>query len=518
MLNRILKFKNLDKLLIFIPLIFYFGKRSYIAFDEGFYALQARWILDKGNWIIPLWWDEYILDRTIGLQFLIAKSQELFGRNMFSAYLPTTTAAILMLYITYKIHEELFNKKFAIISPLILATTYLWFDYSHLATQDIVFSCLVTIGVFSLVKIKSKNNKFYIFLFGIWIGLSFMMKTFLVFVPLVSLLPYLFIKKKILLSTFFWLGLLIGFIPFLSWAIYINPYLEKNIIFYLVEKFTILSNKNTFTNPFYYYFWNIPVTFLPWSIFGIIGIIYNLHNSKENKFILSFFPLILIGILSFFSTKTPYYTLQISSIFALNSYIGIKNLFYSKKFKRIFIFITSKVVPLFIFSLTFTYYFFFKSISNFNFKENTFLILGLLFFGLSWSFIKNKNSFKEILITLIIGPYLLTSFFLQSGLFTDRSRELREKMEYVSSLDFIKNQEIKVVKSGINNSTSQSKIIRISLLTPILGEGLESIDKLKKSELAWATELKEIKNDDYTYEIVYENDILNPWKLIKKTK
>ena len=141
MINRILKFKNLYKLLIFIPLIFYFGKRSYIAFDEGFYALQARWILDKGNWIIPLWWDEYVLDRTIGLQFLIAKSQEIFGRNIFFAYLPTTAAAILMLFVTYKLHEEFFNKKYAIISPLILSTSYLWFDYSHLATQDII--CLL---------------------------------------------------------------------------------------------------------------------------------------------------------------------------------------------------------------------------------------------------------------------------------------------------------------------------------------------------------------------------------------
>ena len=94
--KKIQKFKYLFKMLIFVPVIFYFGKRSYIAFDEGFYALQARWILDKGNWIIPLWWDEYVLDRTIGLQFLIAKSQEIFGRNVFAAYLPTTTAAILM--------------------------------------------------------------------------------------------------------------------------------------------------------------------------------------------------------------------------------------------------------------------------------------------------------------------------------------------------------------------------------------------------------------------------------------
>ena len=110
-----------------------------------------------------------------------------------------------------------------------------------------------------------------------------------------------------------------------------------------------------------------------------------------------------------------------------------------------------------------------KNTIYFNSKENTFLILGLLLFGLSWSFIKHKKTFKELLITLIIGPYLLTSFLLQSGLFTDRSRELREKMEYVSSLDIVKNQPINVDKTGIKNSKSQSKIIRISLHTPKLG-------------------------------------------------
>ena len=516
MINRILKFKKLNQLLIFIPLIFYFGKRSYIAFDEGFYALQARWILDKGNWTIPLWWNEYVLDRTIALQYLIAKSQEIFGRNMFAAYLPTTAAAILMLFITYKLHEEFFNKKYAIISPLILSSTYLWFDYSHLATQDIIYSCLVTVGVFSLVKIKSKDNKLYILLFGIWIGLSFMMKTFLVFVPLLSLLPYLYIKKNFLFSKFFLLGLLIGFIPYFLWMISINNYLEKNIIFYLFEKFNILSNKNTFTNPFYYYFWNIPATFLPWSLFAIIGTMCTISKNKYKNYILTFYPLILITILSFFSTKTPYYVLQISSILALNTFAGIRYLFKSKRYKKIFIFITSKIIPLFIIISTLIYYFFFKNISNFNFKENIFLILGLLFFGISWSFIKNQNSFKEILIPLMIGPYLLTSFFLQSGLFTDRSRELREKMEIVSSLDIVKNQPIKVDKTGINNSQSQSKIIRISLLTPKLGEGLESIDNLKKSELAWSTVFKGKKYNHYEYEVIYENDILDPWKLILK--
>ena len=90
-------------------------------------------------------------------------------------------------------------------------------------------------------------------------------------------------------------------------------------------------------------------------------------------------------------------------------------------------------------------------------------------------------------------------------------------MEYVSSLDIVKNQTINVDKSGINNSRSQSKIIRISLLTPKLGEGLESIDQLKKSELSWTTtNLQKIKNNNYSFEVIYENDILKPWKLILK--
>ena len=200
----------------------------------------------------------------------------------------------------------------------------------------------------------------------------------------------------------------------------------------------------------------------------------------------------------------------------LNTYVGINYLIHSSRYKKVFVFVTSKIIPFLIFTISFTYYFFFKNTSNFNTKENTFLIIGLLFFGLSWSFIKHKQSFNKTLITLIIGPYLLTSFLLQSGLFTDRSRELREIMEDISSINIVKNQTINVDKKGINNSLSQSKIIRISLLTPNLGKSISNIDQLNKSELVWTTESKEIKNNNNSYEVIYENDILKPWKLILK--
>ena len=91
-------------------------------------------------------------------------------------------------------------------------------------------------------------------------------------------------------------------------------------------------------------------------------------------------------------------------------------------------------------------------------------------------------------------------------------------MEYVLSLDIVKNQKIKVDKSGIDydNIDSHSKIIKISLLTPNLGESLTNINDLNPGEIAWSSEsaYKDINNK--SYEILYKNNTLKPWKLIIK--
>ena len=147
------------RFLLFIPLLIYFGKRSLIAYDEGFYALQARWIIEKSNWIGPMWWDEVISDRTIGIQFLIALSKKFFGDSIFVIYIPSLFAAILMIYCTYELHKELIKDKNPIYSALILSTTFLWINYTHMASQDIVFSSLVSLGLISTIKAYKTNNK-----------------------------------------------------------------------------------------------------------------------------------------------------------------------------------------------------------------------------------------------------------------------------------------------------------------------------------------------------------------------
>ena len=51
-----------------------------------------------------------------------------------------------------------------------------------------------------------------------------------------------------------------------------------------------------------------------------------------------------------------------------------------------------------------------------------------------------------------------------------------------------------------------SKIIRIALLTPDLGEGLNSINDLKPGELAWFSESSDKSINDKSYEILFKND------------
>ena len=507
---------SIYKTIIFFPLLLYLGKRSYIAYDEGFYALQAKWMLQNNNWVIPVWWDQFILDRTIGIQFLIAKCQQLFGETSFVAHLPSTIAAILMLFLTYKLHQELIGKKDAIFSALILSTTYIWLDFAHLATQDMIFACLVTLGLYSLAKLKGEKDSLYSLIFGSWIGLAFFMKTFLIAIPLITLLPYLIYERQIINTKFFLMGGVIGFLPFIIWSYFINPYLDKNIVFFLIDKVSTLSVNNTFTNPFYYYIWNIPVNFLPWSIFSLIGLLYQLAKSKQINYLLLYFPILFIFVLSLFSTKTPYYSLPIASILSINAYLGLKTTLKINRLKLLFFAITSKIIPIFIFFTIIIYFLILKKTINFNLKEEVFLIIGLLISALVLITIKNTKKFRSIFFTFLVFPYLIGSCMVQSGLLTDRSRNLRETIEYLSAKEGLQNHSINVISDNLNVNDPNSKLIKILLMTPNLGENFNDINKLKPNEYAWILESNNINNKSKNYQIISSDKNLNPWKLVKK--
>ncbi len=509
--------KSTSKLsfLFFVPLLIYFGERSLIAFDEGFYAMQARWIIEKSNWVGPLFWDQLSSDRTIGIQFLIAISKKLFGDSVFVIYIPILLAALLMLYCTYQLHKELLEDKNQIYSTLILSTTFIWINYAHMATQDIVFSSIVTLGILSSIKAYKTNIKFQLFLSGFWIGLAVMLKTYLTVIPLIGLLPFL-INSKIILRRYFWIGCTLGFLPFIFWSYkYISIYSFATYSG-LFEKLIRLSKNNSFTNPFYYYFWNFSINIFPWTIPSLFGFFQAYKLKNISKYFLFFYPFFIIVLLSFFSTKTPYYPIQILSLVSLNSYIGIK--YFIKNNKNKLISFIEKInyffIPLLV-CLSFFIIYFVKIIS-FDERVEIFIFMGLglfSFFWISYNYIKRE---ERKLNFSIFGAYLLILCIVQSGLITDKSKNLRIAMDVLIKDENLKNFPVAVIKSNASNDESFSKIIKIMIKTPRLGDGLNNLSELKRNNYAWTT--TDINNNKKleNHLIINNDKIFYPWKLIYK--
>ena len=504
------------KFLFFFPLLIYFGKRSLIAYDEGFYALQARWIIERSNWIGPMWWDEVTSDRTIGIQFLIALSKKFFGDSIFVIYIPIISAAILMIYCTYQLHKELLKDKNPIYSALILSTTFLWINYAHMATQDIVFSSLVSLGLISTIKAYKTNNKNQILISGFWIGLAVMMKTYLTAIPLLSLFPFL-IRSKLIYKRNFWVGTILGLLPFVLWSYKFISIYSFSTYSGLFEKLIFLSKNNHFTHPFYYYLWNFSINIFPWTIPSFIGLFKASKFNIISRYFLFYYPIFILVLLSLFSTKTPYYPLQILPLISINTYIGIKC--FIENNKNNIIFYLEKINFLIIPILTIGFLLIYNLSEKISLDNRTkpFIFIGAGLFCLIWiiyNFIINK---RRKLNLAILGPYLLILFLVQSGLITDKSKELRITIENLVENEKLSKRSIELIKPDVNNDETLSKIIKIMVKTPRIGERrLDNLSLLRSGSYAWTTKEfhKNIKRNQY--QIVNEDKIFFPWKLIYK--
>lgn len=511
-----MKFLNKYNFLFFAPLLIYIGERSPIATDEGYYILQAKWILDSGDWISPMAFGELALDRTIAIQALIAFSQKIFGENFFAIYLPNILAGSLMLFFTSQIHKELLGRKSSIFSAFILSTSFLWINYFHMSSQDIIYGTCVTLGIFSAIKASKKRQILDYILSGIWIGLAVMFKTYLALIPLIALIPFLKITK-IINSKYFWIGVFLGFIPFFMWSSEIISIYGYETFSGLYSKLISLSKNNTFTNPFYYYLWNLILNTLPWSLFSIIGLCIS-FKSKNNlqSYFLFKYPLIVISLLSIFSTKTPYYPIQILSIVSINSFLGIlyvlnKKNYYSKIFKKLIFLIFSILIFTTTIYLNINNYF-----QDINLISKFLINFSLLIFSATWLYLPFAKKNNRNLFLIIIGPYLIFSLTVQSGVFCDRAKEIRIASQYILEKENLFKEKIEFILTGQKDESVSSKLIKIAIFMPKIGTGKEYIEDLKKNEYAWTAYDKEKILMKDNVEIIAEAKALNPWKLIQK--
>ncbi|MBN3895474.1 MAG: glycosyltransferase family 39 protein [Nostoc sp. NOS(2021)] len=297
-----------------------------MAHDEGLYASRARLMFDSGNWITP--WEK-AHHKTPGPYWLIASSYKLFGISDASARLPSMIAGIFSLWLVYEIGKIMLGKKLARLAAAILSVEFLWLQYSRLSTPDIPMVLLVLLAIWSLIKteLHPKYRYFWSFLAGLSLGLGFLVRSFMIFLPIIALFPYLIWehrRHRHLTNPILYLGFFVSLIPtcvwlWLSWLHYGNQSFEE-----LVKFVVQLGSEPQNNNGPLFYIWNIPLNAFPWAFFGLLGLFLTLRRPiPRYHLILVGFPPVLFCELSFFTTRFTHYSLCLYPFIAWFASVGL---------------------------------------------------------------------------------------------------------------------------------------------------------------------------------------------------
>jgi len=320
-------FPYISLLVWILPLLlFNSGNNSLMAHDEGLYAWRSRVMFESGDWINP--WSEPH-HKTPGPYWLLASSYKLFGISDASVRLTSMIAGILSILLLYEIGKILLGKKLAWLAAAILSVEFLWLQYCRLGTPDVPMICLVLLGIWSFLKaeLHPKYRSFYSFIAGLSFGLGFLVRSFMIFLPIVALLPYLIAehrRHRHLSNPMFYLGFTVGLIPTLSW-IWLSSQRFGNNSFEELFRFVFrLGSNDRGDHGILFYLWNVPAKAFPWFFFALLGLVLLLRRPiPRYQLILVGFPLVLFAELSIFSTRLPHYSLALYPFIAMLASVGL---------------------------------------------------------------------------------------------------------------------------------------------------------------------------------------------------
>lgn len=313
-----------------LPLLFLNSRpESLMAHDEGIYAWRARWIIDSGGWLNP----EIIhYGKTPGIYWTIAASFSALGVSEFAARLPTILFSLVSVILLYEIVKITIDRPTAWLAAAILSLEALWLQYSRLSVPDVPTVCLFLLGLLGLLKaeLKTEFNKrrsSWLFLVGFSFGLGFFIRSYMIFLPIIAIIPYLFWREKnapVLRYPWFYLGSCIGLLPTLIWLLSSLLTGEASTFQDLFAFIVKLGSEERNDNNFLYYLWNVPLRAFPWSLFAILGGLicwFGFDTRCRLLFIIA--PCLILLQLSIFSTRIPHYAMSLYPFLAILAAIAL---------------------------------------------------------------------------------------------------------------------------------------------------------------------------------------------------
>lgn len=294
--------------------------------DEGTRALVAREIFRSGNWLHPTLAGQPYFNKPPLMDWLMALSYNIGGINEWTSRLPGAIASALGVPLLYCLGRELFaeksnGKQAALLSALVYLTLMPLVRHGRLAMLD---GLILTAMIFSfLCFLKAEKNQAWALGIGIGFGIITFTKGLLV-LPIVAIALLFSLRDqrwRIVQNVYFWLGLLYGFLPVMSWYgaqvhYYGQTFINVHFLSQGIDR--VADTVENHQRPPWFYLHDILKYSAPWLVFipQSYILIWQEQLEKHGQLILSgsmFYGFLI----SAMGTKLPWYIMPFYPFLAL---------------------------------------------------------------------------------------------------------------------------------------------------------------------------------------------------------
>ena len=261
--------------------------------DEPRYGEVAREMVQQGDWILMHSNGELYPDKPPFFFWAIALSSFLWGGfTSFSVRFPAALFGTLTVILTFLMGRKIYSSRTGFWSGLILATSFEFAYLSARANIDTTLTFFTTASFFCFLcwyrtgREEGRNLSLY----GFYLGMALATLTkgpVGIALPLLGCLSYLFYLRdwRAIKEMKLFVGLILLLAVVLLWYAPAvmkggRAYLEMTLFRQTIDRF---SKGWSHARPFYYYFYNFPIDFLPWTFFFPGAIAHGFSKERMEK-------------------------------------------------------------------------------------------------------------------------------------------------------------------------------------------------------------------------------------------
>jgi 4-amino-4-deoxy-L-arabinose transferase-like glycosyltransferase len=297
------------------------GKARLFEPDEGRNAEIAREVLVTGDWVTPHHDFLPALDKPMAFFWLVAVAYKVFGLSEGAARLPSLLASLGCLALIFRFCRKAFGIVPALWTLVILVTSLEFFLLSRIVIFDMALTFCITLALFSFYEAaqaadqRSRRQRCLIMYAAMAVG-SLIKGPIALVIPMMVIGAYLLINRKLslLLRLSPLAGALIFFVIVTPWYALVESRNPGYLKYFLWEEHFLRFLTPHFgrTEPWYYFFWVLPVGFSPWSI-ALPMVLYDLRQQRRDdaNLFLILWAVLPFCFFSFSSSKLPHYILPV---------------------------------------------------------------------------------------------------------------------------------------------------------------------------------------------------------------